>query len=450
MNLSKLSLLLLCFISATLMSCSSLEEKITSLLDDESVITLNLGDEFSGVITLGVESATVLELVTELEGASIYYTFDTSATLDQFEEYVSAITVPGEAGDGLVRYLRVFIEYSATDVIDSDDDSSTGDDTDSSDEASDESVGDNEARVSVYPSQHRHHADVTLSLSVDSESQQLYYSLDENDALNEFVAYTDPVTLSGSEDGCVEYHVRAYSLDDNGVTSDIVSKRYKVAYHDLDILEAEVFSGIYTESFSLTFDNIDSGSTVYYTTDGTTPNETSFVYDDSGIAIDGDDVTILAIQVQEGYVTSPVGKYRYKIDPDFESEYDYATLSVSEIQSAIVGDWHGTRYTPWKSPLNMGITFREDGSYSTYSSRDHDVALYYGMDEDHEDKWFSIDELNSDGYGEGDIQVVFSRVFTTNISDLRNVRFSEDLNVVEFEYWHRGKYGPVTFKLYRI
>jgi len=99
---------------------------------------------------------------------------------------------------------------------------------------------------------------------------------------------------------------------------------------------------------------------------------------------------------------------------------------------------------------NVMVRFNADGTYSAVSDEVLDgtemIALYYGMGEDSSKKRYALTDLQASGLGIGEIDVVFD-VGTTVRDELRNVRLMGDK--LEFEMFHFGEYGPVTFQLHR-
>lgn len=137
---------------------------------------------------------------------------------------------------------------------------------------------------------------------------------------------------------------------------------------------------------------------------------------------------------------------------DFEFSAAPVTIdSLGELQEGIVGTWVGCRSTPWVPPLPVTVTFRADGTYSAralVSGDDpalHDPAFYYGTDDDSPEKLYALNDLQ-DGLGTGQIDIVFWEG-NINRGELSNVELMG--NQLQFEFFHRGEYGPLTYQLYR-
>jgi hypothetical protein len=100
------------------------------------------------------------------------------------------------------------------------------------------------------------------------------------------------------------------------------------------------------------------------------------------------------------------------------------------------------------APYWVRITFREDGTYSGVAeAAAGQPAFYYGTDEDSAEKRYELNDLQDDLEGIGQIDIVFWEG-NTNRGDLRNISLMGDL--LEFEFFHRGAYGPLTYQLYLV
>jgi hypothetical protein len=132
---------------------------------------------------------------------------------------------------------------------------------------------------------------------------------------------------------------------------------------------------------------------------------------------------------------------------------DISVSTIDELSSGIVGTWQGCVATPWVPAYFVTMTFRADGSYSAGSTEVLDgqqmVAMYYGTDPDNVSKRYAVNDLQASMQGTGQIDVYFGDGSgSVNRGDLRNIKLMGD--VLEFEFFHRGVYGPLTFQLVRL
>ena len=117
------------------------------------------------------------------------------------------------------------------------------------------------------------------------------------------------------------------------------------------------------------------------------------------------------------------------------------------IQRQMVGKWHGTVTTPWTPVYEVDIEFFANGQYSAHKTTGTNTAFYYGVDDDSPSKTIEIRSLDAAG-ANGKI-VIYFWSGNTSIGDLRTIKFSNNNNSLNFEFWHRGQYGPVKFALER-
>ena len=131
-------------------------------------------------------------------------------------------------------------------------------------------------------------------------------------------------------------------------------------------------------------------------------------------------------------------------------EFPAAPISVeslADLQEGFLGTWVGCVTTPWVPPYPAVLTFRDDGTYSSVAVVPGEPAMYYGSDDDSPEKQYAINDLQASLKGVGEIDVYFGEG-NTNRGELRNIELMD--NQLEFEFFHRGQYGPLTFQLYRV
>jgi hypothetical protein len=121
--------------------------------------------------------------------------------------------------------------------------------------------------------------------------------------------------------------------------------------------------------------------------------------------------------------------------------------TLAELTDGMVGTWLGCSVTPWTPPYPVVVTFRGDGTYSGHALVPGAPAFYYGTDEDSPEKLYAVNDLQDSLRGIGQIDIVFESG-NTNRGDLRNIELMGDQ--LQFEFFHRGQYGPLVYRLYRI
>jgi hypothetical protein len=117
----------------------------------------------------------------------------------------------------------------------------------------------------------------------------------------------------------------------------------------------------------------------------------------------------------------------------------------------MTGHWAGCVVTPWVAPYWVWITLGEDGSYSARSQTNQagpaQPAFYYGSDEDSPEKRYELNDFQDSLKGVGQIDIWFNKG-NTNRGELRNIKLMGDQ--LEFEFFHRGEYGPLTYRLFLV
>ena len=221
-------------------------------------------------------------------------------------------------------------------------------------------------------------------------------------------------------------------------------------------------SGLHNNDIEVELYTLGDDHTIYFTLDGTVPTESSTEYTEPIIiAGDGTEEKIKAIAIRDdGEISSPTESY-YRIDYEHDPSNKHTDLNIWEVKDLAIGTWAGHVTTPWVTDYNVDFNFMMSGEYTAHaltpSSHNANLntehwgpALYYGTDADSPEKTYSIFDMNADGTATANITVLF-HVGTTNIDELRYISFSNEAkDYLEFELWHHGQYGPVTFKLARV
>ncbi len=104
-----------------------------------------------------------------------------------------------------------------------------------------------------------------------SGNGRIYYTLDGSDPDENSTLYTTPILL---EDG--DYTVKAFFVNDNGISSDMVAAEYHVTIEKLPPPKISAMSGEY--QFPMMISVEEDNANVYYTTDGTDPSVSSTPY----------------------------------------------------------------------------------------------------------------------------------------------------------------------------
>lgn len=112
---------------------------------------------------------------------------------------------------------------------------------------------------------------VPLKLSANTMGK-IYYTMDGSDPDESSEVYTAPLFLESGE-----YQISALFINEYGIRSKIARGWYVINLTVPEAPEVLLYSGDYHEPTLLEV-NVPEGGTVYYTTDGTKPNEDSLKY----------------------------------------------------------------------------------------------------------------------------------------------------------------------------
>ena len=98
---------------------------------------------------------------------------------------------------------------------------------------------------------------------------------------------------------------------------------------------------------------------------------------------------------------------------------------------------------------NIVFKLDSNGHYSAYNPEPNSTsALYYGTDEDSDNKNFHLEDILANGTGVGKITIQFD-VGTTNVDQISNLKFNSTYDTLSFNMWHHNQYGPLEFLLVR-
>jgi hypothetical protein len=144
-----------------------------------------------------------------------------------------------------------------------------------------------------------------VTISDATSGASIYYTTDGTTPTTSSTLYSGPITVSATET------VEAIAVDSGYASSPVSTAAYTIS----TVLPAPTFlpaGGTYTSPQTVAISDTAPGSTIYFTTDGTTPTTSSFQYS-GAVAVTGSE-TLQAIAVETGYTTSPVGTAVYTLN----------------------------------------------------------------------------------------------------------------------------------------
>ena len=145
----------------------------------------------------------------------------------------------------------------------------------------------------------------SVTISDATAGTTIYYTTNGTTPTTSSTVYSGPITVSATET------LEAFAVETGYTNSAVATAAYTIA----SVLPAPTFSpsaGTYTTSQSVTISDATAGTTIYYTTNGTTPTTSSTVYS-SAITVSATE-TLEAIAVEAGYTSSAVATAAYTIN----------------------------------------------------------------------------------------------------------------------------------------
>jgi len=240
------------------------------------------GGTFSAAQTVTLSSSTA--------GAAIYYTTNGTTPSTSSAKYAGPITV---SATETLRAIAAVSGYSNS------------------------AVGTAAYTITTYPktatpvlslASGNYSSAQTLTMADATSGATIYYTTNGSAPTASSAKYAGPMTVSATET------VQAVALATGYTTSSLASATYTITTAASPALPAPVFSvatGTYTSTQTVSITDGTAGTTIHYTTNGTTPTASSAVY--SGPITVTATETLEAIAVKTGYTNSPVASAVYTI-----------------------------------------------------------------------------------------------------------------------------------------
>ncbi len=164
----------------------------------------------------------------------------------------------------------------------------------------------------------------------------VYYTLNGTDPMRYGTLYTTPIFLRGGV-----YNVRAVYINDYGICSDVANVQFVVEGTKPKEPEIELVSGLYTtpQKISVT---VPQGCTVYYTTNGSAPNENSFIYGEPIPMKEGvSNYRFVAISEEGVYSEVVARSYQLNVETEWPAEESISRLKYRLLIKSIIADEDG-------------------------------------------------------------------------------------------------------------
>jgi hypothetical protein len=170
----------------------------------------------------------------------------------------------------------------------------------------------------------------TVTISDATSGTTIYYTTNGTTPTTSSTKYTGAITVSATAT------LAAIAVESGYSNSAVATAAYIIT----PVLPAPTFSpaaGTYTTSQSVTISDATSGTTIYYTTNGTTPTTSSTKY--TGAITVSATETIKALAVETGYSNSAVATAAYTITPALPAPtFSPAAGTYTTSQSVTIND----------------------------------------------------------------------------------------------------------------
>jgi hypothetical protein len=187
----------------------------------------------------------------------------------------------------------------------------------------------------------------TVQISDAAPSATIYYTTDGSTPSASSLAYSGPITISSTET------LKAIATANDYAASAPAAATFTIAART-DTPTFSVPGGTYSTVQVVTISDTGTGSTIYYTTDGSTPSANSSVYT-SAITVSST-TTINAVAIAPSLAMSAVATATYTIPPNFSISLSPTVVTVEP--GGVVNT--NLTITPWGG-MNSAISFACSG-----------------------------------------------------------------------------------------
>jgi transcription elongation GreA/GreB family factor len=267
-----------------------------------------------------VDSGTTVTLATATEGATIYYTTNGDAPDSTSALYENPISITEAV---TLKAIAVKEGYTDSDIFEA---------------AYTVAPPNTAARPSANPAGGEVLSGTTVTLETTTEGAVIYYTTNGDAPTSASALYTadNPLTISGTPG--VQVTLKAIAVKEGKNNSSILEEVYTVKEREKAAAPtASPAAGAVLSGATVTLATATEGAAIYYTTNGDAPDSTSAQYNTTDkVTISGtpgDNVTLKAIAVKEGYTDSGVLEAVYTVTAP---PYTLAFLEVSQGHTAPV------------------------------------------------------------------------------------------------------------------
>ncbi len=171
----------------------------------------------------------------------------------------------------------------------------------------------------------------TVTISDATAGATIYYTTNGTMPTTSSTVYSGPITVSTTET------LEAIAVETGYNNSAVATAAYTISSTALPAPTFSPIAGTYTTSQSVTIGDATAGTTIYYTTNGTTPTTSSTKY--TGAITVSATETLEAMAIETGYTNSAVATAVFNINPVLPTPaFTPAAGSYTTSQSVTIGD----------------------------------------------------------------------------------------------------------------
>lgn len=212
--------------------------------------------------------------------------------------------------------------------------------------------------------------DMVIPLKLSSNTAgTIYYTMDGSTPDRFSNVYTAPIFLESGE-----YNISAVFINDYGIESEVISKKYNISPEVPPAPEVNLYSGEYIKPMMIEVEEYEGCST-YYTADDTEPDENSTLYT-GAIPMPLGTTRFCFIHISEEGIASDVTERVYTLKLPDAISTDEALVKLQEILL-------GSGYL--KDSYGHSIFQEGTYSYRFNSVLEIDGEIYYAIYEYHDD-----------------------------------------------------------------
>ena len=180
--------------------------------------------------------------------------------------------------------------------------------------------------------------DVVIPLKLSANTTgKIYYTMDGSIPDEKSTVYNAPIFLESGN-----YMISAIFVNDYGIRSNVVQNWYEINLTVPNAPEVLLYSGKYTVPTKIEVNSADQG-TIYYTTDGSEPNENSLVYTnpiDMPLGRSNFKFVVISDEMVASEIVSR--SYEFVLESDITPEAAADAVKTALIERNVLKDMNGT------------------------------------------------------------------------------------------------------------